>query len=259
MSNVKYEAPAADAAKNKEFVDKRKAEGTTVYIKRHSLQARITHGVVSISCLLLMLSGLFVFVPPLAALAGPDVVFAFRMAHRIIGIIFVVVPLVSAILAPKGAWHIFKEDFFTKWDKDDKKWIVLFLPYLFLAKSLHMPDQHLNKSGQRFADGMILLFSIEMAVTGIVLLLGSTVFDLGAGAHAVWLLLHDIGFFALCVLGMMHIFMGSGLWQPYRGCGKLMFGSGRVEESIALYHWGHWAREELEKGENVVVEKGTKK
>ena len=147
MSSDAYKPTAANAAKNEAFLEERKKSGTTVYIQRHSLQARITHGVTVVACLLLVLSGLFVFVPPLAQLAGPDVTFALRMAHRVVGIVFVVVPLVSAIIAPKGAWHIFKEDFFTKWDKDDRKWIVLFLPYLFLAKHMHMPDQNQNKSG----------------------------------------------------------------------------------------------------------------
>lgn len=255
MSNAaheKYTPSAADAAKNEAFVKEHTADGKQVYIKRHSLQARITHDVTVIACILLVISGLFVFVPPLAQLAGANVVFCIRMSHRVLGIIFVVVPIVSAILAPKGAWHIFKEDFFTKWDKDDKKWILLFFPYLFLAKWLHMPDQHQNKSGQRFADGMLLIVSILMAITGVVLLLGTTVFDLSAGAHAVWLLLHDIGFFLICVFGMAHIFLGAGIFQPYRGCAKLMFGNGQVSESDALYHWGHWAREELESGENLV-------
>jgi formate dehydrogenase subunit gamma len=31
-----------------------------------------------------------------------------------------------------------------------------------------------------------------------------------------------------------------------------MFGDGLVSESDALYHWGHWAEEELASGENVV-------
>lgn len=35
-----------------------------------------------------------------------------------------------------------------------------------------------------------------------------------------------------------------------------MFGDGRVSESDALYHWGHWAREELEDGEKVTVDEG---
>ncbi len=255
MSSKKAYAPSAEeAAKNKAFVERRRAEGKTVYIQRHSLLARVTHGVTAICCLLLIASGLFVFVSPLAELVGPDAVFAFRMSHRVVGAVFVLVPVVSAVCAPKGAWHIFKEDFFTKWDKDDRKWIVLFLPYLFLAKHMHMPDQGQNKSGQRFADGMLLLAGIAMAVTGVVLVLGSTVFELGPVAHAGWLLAHDVGFFVICFFGMMHIFMGSGLWQPYRGCGKLMFGRGRIEESAALYHWGHWARKELESGENVVRE-----
>ena len=148
MSNHEtYQAPAADAAKNKAFVEAQKAKGTERYIQRHSLLARITHGVVSISCILLAISGLFVFVPPLAALVGADAVFTIRMSHRVLGCIFILMPVISAILAPKGAWHIIKEDALSKWDSDDKKWMLLFLPYLFLAHWLHMPDQHQNKSG----------------------------------------------------------------------------------------------------------------
>ena len=48
-----------------------------------------------------------------------------RMAHRVLGIIFVVVPLISAIAAPKGVAHIAK-NLFHSWDSDDKKWMALF-------------------------------------------------------------------------------------------------------------------------------------
>ena len=207
MSNHEtYQAPTADAAKNKAFVEAQKAKGTERYIQRHSLLARITHGVVSISCILLAISGLFVFVPPLAALVGADAVFTIRMSHRVLGCIFILMPVISAILAPKGAWHIIKEDALSKWDSDDKKWMLLFLPYLFLARWLHMPDQHQNKSGQRFADGMLIILSLLMAVTGVVLTLDNLVLiSLSADAHAVWLLLHDIGFFLITVFGMAHI------------------------------------------------------
>ena len=203
MSNHEtYQAPTADAAKNKAFVEAQKAKGTERYIQRHSLLARITHGVVSISCILLAISGLFVFVPPLAALVGADAVFTIRMSHRVLGCIFILMPVISAILAPKGAWHIIKEDALSKWDSDDKKWMLLFLPYLFLARWLHMPDQHQNKSGQRFADGMLIILSLLMAVTGVVLTLDNLVLiSLSADAHAVWLLLHDIGFFLITVFG----------------------------------------------------------
>ncbi len=248
-SSVNVSAEAAQ--KDKAFVEARNSSGKERYIQRHSKQARLTHGITVICCILLCLSGLFVFIPALAQAVGSNVVFAIRMSHRVLGVVFVVVPLVSAILAPKGVAHIFK-NLFASWDSDDKKWMLLFVPYLFMAKWIHMPDQHEVKSGQRFADGMLWFSGALMGVTGVVMLLGSTVFDMAGSTYGVFLLLHDIGFFLIAIFGMAHIFLGAGIFQPYRGCAKLMFGNGLVSESDALYHWGHWAREELESGKNVV-------
>lgn len=251
MSNPEVMVPGEHEA-NQKFLEERK--GTEVRIKRKSKQARITHGVTVICCIWLALSGLFVFVPALTQLAGPDIVFFFRMSHRVIGVLFVLVPIVSALLAPKGVAHIAK-NLFDKWDSDDKKWMALFMPYLFMAKHLHMPDQREVKSGQRFADGMLWLWGIEMGVTGVLLLLGTTVFDMPGGVHSVILLLHDIGFFFIAIFGMAHIFLGAGIFQPYRGTARIMWGDGTVSESDALYHWGHWAREEIASGKNVVEAK----
>jgi formate dehydrogenase subunit gamma len=242
---------AEQAKKDKEFVDARNASGKERYIVRHSKQARLTHGITISCCILLCISGLFVFIPALTQAVGPNVVFAIRMAHRVIGVLFVAVPLISAILAPKGVAHIFK-NLFAKWDSDDKKWMMLFFPYLFMAKWIHMPDQHEVKSGQRFADGMLWFSGALMAVTGVVMLIGSTVVDMPGSVYGVFLLLHDIGFFLIAIFGLAHIFLGAGIFQPYRGCANLMFGDGMVSESDALYHWGHWAREEIKSGENIV-------
>lgn len=245
-------ATSKEIASNKEFLEQRK--GTEVRIQRKSKQARITHGITISCCIWLCLSGLFVFVPALTQLVGDDVVFVFRMSHRVIGVVFVLVPLISAIIAPKGVAHIFK-NLFAKWDSDDKKWMALFMPYLFMSKHLHMPDQHEVKSGQRFADGVLWLFCAEMAVTGVLLLLGTTVFDMPGNVYAVILLLHDIGFFFIAVFGMAHIFLGAGIFPAYRGTARIMWGDGTISESDALYHWGHWAREEIASGKNVVETK----
>lgn len=244
---------AEEAAKNQQFLEAMAARGTERYIKRHSLQARLTHDITIIACILLCISGLFVFVPALAAAAGAETVWLIRMSHRVIGVIFVAVPLISAIMAPKGVAHIFK-NLFAKWDSDDKKWMMLFFPYLFMAKWIHMPDQGEVKSGQRFADGMLWFAGALMGVTGVLLLLGTTVADFGA-AQGIFLFLHDVGFLLIAVFALAHIFLGAGIFQPYRGTAKLMFGDGTVSESDALYHWGHWAREELTTGENVIEKK----
>ncbi len=247
-STVPVQTPEQEAS-NRAFLESR--AGKDVRIKRKSKQARITHAVNAVCILLLALSGLFVFVPPLTQAVPEQVVFFLRMSHRVIGVVFVLFPIASALLAPKGVAHIFK-NLFAKWDSDDKKWMALFMPYLFLAKHLHMPDQGEVKSGQRFADGMLWLSCAIMAVSGVAMVLGSTVFDMPRGIYSVFLLFHDIGFFLIVVFGLAHIFLGGGIFQPYRGTLRIMFGDGTVSESDALYHWGHWARRELESGKNVV-------
>ena len=229
----------------------------TRYIKRHSLQARITHGIFAISCILLAISGLFVFVPALAASVPSQITFIIRMAHRVLGIIFILAPIISGIMAPGGVVHIWKM-YVTKWDHDDKLWLLKFIPYMLASKKVHMPDQHEVKSGQRIADGALIFGAVAISVSGVFLLLGTTIVELSAGLMIVMRLVHDIAFLWLCVFGLAHIFLGAGIFQPYRGTVRLMFGDGKVSESDALYHWGYWAREELESGKNVVIEENDK-
>ena len=173
------------------------------------------------------------------------------MSHRIIGVVFVAVPLISALLAPKGVAHIWHNNV-CKWTSDDKLWMKLFFPYLFLAKWVHMPDQDEQKSGQRFADGMLWICGFAMAITGVLLLLGEVAISLPGGVHGVLLLLHDVFFLLMAIFACAHIFLGAGIFQPYRGMWKVMWKDGLISESDALYHWGHWARKELDEGKNVV-------
>ena len=236
MSKGPVKVSAEEAAKNQAFLASMAASGKERYIKRHSLQARLTHGITIAACILLCISGLFVFVPALAAAVGADTVFAIRMSHRIIGVVFVVVPLISALLAPKGVAHIFK-NLFDRWDSDDKKWMMLFFPYLFMAKWIHMPDQREVKSGQRFADGMLWFAGALMGITGIILLLGTTLFDFGAGVHGVTLFLHDIGFLLIAVFGLSFFkWGGTGApeWNGINNYIKLFTTDPYFKESIKV-------------------------
>ena len=229
----------------------------TRYIKRHSLQARITHGTVAISCILLAITGLFVFVPALTALLPAGGLFAIRMLHRILGVLFIAVPVISAIMAPSGVKHMIKI-YFPKWDSDDVTWMKRFVPYMLMPKKVHMPDAHDVKSGQRFADGVLFLAGFMIAISGIFLVIGTTFATLPAGLMLFMRLMHDVAFVMFAVFGVAHIYLGAGIFQPYRRSHRLMFGDGMVSESDAMYHWAHWARKELKSGENVVVVKEEK-
>ena len=249
MSNHAIPVDEKTKAADDAFLKERASEER--YIKRHSKQARWTHGITVICCIWLMVSGCFVFIPPLTQLVGPDVAFAMRMSHRVIGVVFVLVPIISAIKAPKGVAHIWHNNV-CKWTSDDKLWMKLFFPYLFLAKWVHMPDQDEQKSGQRFADGMLWFCGALMGITGVLLLLGEVAISLPGGVHGVLLLLHDVFFLLMAIFACAHIFLGAGIFQPYRGMWKVMWKDGLISESDALYHWGHWARKELDEGKNVV-------
>ena len=219
-------------------------------IKRHTLQTRVTHGIVMASCLWLMISGLFVFIPPLAN-AVPDIAQGMRISHRVAGCLLLLVPLVSAIMAPKGVKAIW-DKYITSWTKEDVEFVVKFVPYMLGPKRVHMPDQDEVKSGQRIADGMLIIGAFIMIVTGLILWLGTSVFRAGPDVLAVARFLHDLFFLVMVIFVVAHAYLGLGVFQPYRGTWRVMFGDGQIDESSALYHWGFWAREEIEDGKNVV-------
>jgi len=222
----------------------------TVYIQRHSLFKRVIHGVHMVATLILLVSGAVVFIPALGRAVGPEVVQMFRISHRVFAVVFIVAPLYGLIAAPKGFVHIVK-NLFAPWDADDKRFMVLFAKYLFTPKTTHMPKQHEVKSGQRLADALLIFAAVLIAVTGVVLWAGAFV---SADVFRIALFLHDVAFFLIACIMVVHVYLGAGVWQPYRGLARLMLGNGRVTVEEARYHWGHWAEVELASGKNVIEE-----
>jgi len=222
----------------------------TRYIQRHSLLKRVIHGFHAVAFLTLIVTGAIVFVPAIGVAFGSQAVQVVRFLHRVFAVVFIVAPLVGIAVAPQGFAHLMK-NLTSRWDADDKEFMRLFPKYLFAPKTTKMPKQHEVKSGQRLADGAVILTALLIAASGVVL------WTKGFGsADAFWvaLLVHDAAFILLLVVVPAHIYLGSGLFQPYRGLARLMFGDGRVSEEAALYHWGHWAEDELASGKNVVEE-----
>ncbi len=217
--HAEFDITPEEQAENEAFLRGREVAGER-YIKRHSKQARWTHGITVSCCMWLMFSGAFVFVPPLTAMVGPDVVFAFRMSHRILGVVFVLVPIISAIMAPAGVKHIIHNNI-CHWTEDDKKWMILFLPYLFMAKWIHMPDQDEESLASVWLTVLLWISGIIMGITGVLLLLNSTIClwarELIRGCCSSMTCSSDHAIFALA-----HIFLGAGIFQPYRGMWKVM-------------------------------------
>lgn len=233
----------------------------TRYIQRHSRLARVTHGVAAVSCIFLALTGVAVFTPAISEALGGTFVYWMRMLHRIAAVPFILFPLIALVRSPKGAAHLFKNNIFGKWDKDDWEFARKFVPYLFNPQKVHMPPQHEVKGAQRMADGGLVIMGILMALSGLVMwaeagwILGST--GIAMSASLIWAahIIHDIGFLVIIVFGLGHIYLGAGIFQPYKGTANLMWGDGKVSEADAAYHWGYWANTRLGTGEGVTTEK----
>lgn len=217
------------------------------YIQRQSKRARAVHLAVVISFLTLFVTGLFVYIPALAAAVGGSIE-AIRILHRVAAVVFIAAPLLAALAQPQALADKYHE-YFSRWTDEDKEFMRKFVPYMFAPKKVHMPKQGRYKSGQKVADLSIVLFSVLIAVSGVFMWLS------GAFPPALirfMYVLHDGSMIMLGVLIAAHVYLGAGIFQPYRGSARLMFGDGRISEPDARYHWGFWAEEELEKGDNVV-------
>jgi len=208
-------------------------------IKRQSGTARFIHWVHTISCLLLFYTGLALYIP---ALNGIAVIFGglqnSRLVHHYSGFIFVGVPIVMALGNWKGFVNFMKEVF--TWEgKDDTDWFKKFPTYLFNAKT-KLPPQGRLKSGQKFADWFILGGSLLIALSGIIMY-----FDTAFPRVLVqWMYpLHELSMIVLGVFLLIHIYMGAGIFQPYRGMWRAMFWDGTVSDKEAEYHWSKWAKE----------------
>lgn len=208
-------------------------------IVRWSLTARFVHWIHTISCLLLFYTGLALYIPILNSMA---VVFGgiqnSRLVHNYSGFVFISIPVIVALITWGGSVRFLKEVF--SWGgRDDTESLKKFPAYFFDANK-KMPPQGRLKAIQKFAGWFILISSLLVSISGIVMY-----FNINLPRNLVqWMYpLHELSMIVLGVFLMVHTYVGTGLFAPYRGIWRAMFWNGKVSEVQAEYHWSKWAEE----------------
>ncbi|MBM3183482.1 MAG: formate dehydrogenase subunit gamma [Chloroflexi bacterium] len=206
-------------------------------VRKYTKPARVFHWVHTGAFLLLVVTGLILFVPALGFLAQDSWT---RVIHRIAAVVFVLAPLIQ-ILANKASTKAALKKAFS-WGKDDMDWAMAMPRYYFLAEESAMPPQGEMNTGQKLWFVILLIFSPLFVITGILMwffkyTLPSEVFQ--------WsVFVHDVAFIVVFLMFLVHVYLGviHPLMRTHGGSFSSMV-DGTVTTDYAKSHHGKWYKE----------------
>lgn len=199
---------------------------TSRRVLRYRPAQRFVHWMGATGFILLLLTGIVLLWPPLSSLAAGGVT---RMLHRIGIVLYVLWPVLYAILDPKGLRETIKES--VTFTHDDVLWFKHVVKY-FLGDTRNLPPQGRVNAGQKLHHIGVAVLSIFVAMSGVVLLLGPE--RLGATGLATAAMVHDLSMLALTVLLVGHLYFTF----VYKGLSAMT--TGYVSEEYARVEHPKW-------------------
>lgn len=204
-------------------------------VERYRKPTRILHWVHTGAFLVLFITGLILFVPPLGILAQDSWT---RILHRVAAAIFVIAPLIYIPLNWKATWKGVKEAF--SWGVEDIGWALAAPRYYFFCDEKVMPPQEHMNTGQKLWWLMVIVFGLVFLITGVILWFAKTTAPV---ALLQWcLIIHDIAFFATGSMLFVHIYLSviHPLMRPLRIGAWSSMARGKVSVNYARSHHGKW-------------------
>ena len=202
-------------------------------IERYRKPTRVLHWVHAGAFVVLFLTGLILFLPPLATLAQDGWT---RLIHRIAAVAFIVVPLIYAPMNWKATLKGIKGAF--TWGADDIGWLMAAPRYYMLCDEKAMPPQDHMNTGQKMWWFMVIVFGVAFVITGAIMWFAKTT---APAALLQWMVfIHDVAFIATGAMLFVHMYMA---FHP------LMHGSwgsmarGKVSVEYAKAHHAKWYEE----------------
>ncbi len=215
-------------------------------IVRYRTPTRVLHWVHAASFVILFITGLIIFIPPLAQALTVDS--WTRIIHRAAAVVFIVAPLVYIPLNPKSSIKGIKEAF--TWGQEDMEWLRAAPRYYFLSDEKSMPPQEHMNTGQKMWWLMVIVFGIIFVITGAIMWFAK---ETAPVALLRWMVLvHDIAFIATGSMFFVHIYLSviHPLMRPLRTGAWSSMARGKVSAEYAKSHHRKWY-ERIYKGEEI--------
>lgn len=221
-------------------------------VERYRRPTRILHWVHGGAFVILFLTGLVLFIPPLGALAQDSWT---RILHRIAAAVFVIAPLIYLPMNWKATLNGISEAFI--WRSDDLGWLKAAPQYYFLCDEKAMPPQGHMNAGQKMWWFLVIVFGLIFVITGAIMWFAKIT---APPALLQWMVFaHDVAFIAVGVMFFVHLYMsvvhplvrplGTGAWSS--------MARGKVSVEYAKSHHGKWYQEIT--GGRASIKKYTKK
>ncbi len=200
-------------------------------VEKYRKAIRVLHWIHSGAFVLLFLTGLVLFIPPLAILAQGSWT---RLIHRIGAFVFVVAPLIYLPLNWKSSWQGIKEAF--TWGSEDLGWLQAAPRYYFLGDETAMPPQGHMNSGQKLWWLMVIVFGLVFVASGMVMWAFKTVAP--AGLLQGMVILHDVAFIATGAMLVVHVYLSAIHPLMAGALGSMV--RGKVSADYARSHHARW-------------------
>ena len=199
---------------------------TSRKVLRYLPAQRWVHWMGAAGFVILLFTGLILEWPPLSPLAAGG---GSRLLHRVGAVMYILWPILYAILHPKELVQVIQESL--TYGRDEWEWFKR-MPGYFLGRASKMPSQGRINAGQKLHHLGIGVMSIFVVATGLVLWLGKG--QLGANGLAITAMIHDISMLTLTVLFVGHVYF-TFLYGALSG-----MLNGYVPESYARLEHSKW-------------------
>ena len=203
-------------------------------VQKYTKVARIFHWVHTGAFIILVLTGIFLFIPAAGFIAQDSWT---RVIHRVAAVLFIVAPLMEIFANPKTAGAAIKEAF--TWGKDDIEWVKALPRYYFLDDESAMPPQNEMNTGQKMWLTVLLIMAPIFVITGILMWFFKDA--LAPGVFQWCVFVHDVAFIVTFVFLLVHVYLGviHPLMRTHGGSFRSMV-DGKVTVEYAKSHHGKW-------------------
>ena len=213
-------------------------------IRRYSRRAIILHGTYAASFIILLVTGIVLFIPGQTQIPSDSLFFKIHIAA---GIAIVALPLLYALANPSSTIKGLKNA--VTWGKEDLDWIKGAPLFYYLFDERAMPPQGYLNTFQKMWLLMIIASGIVLAASGVLLGFWGDTVPADVALYA--LFAHDIAFIAVGAMFIVHVYLTviHPMSYPLAGGGWSAITRGTVSSEYARIHHSKWYDEIIRGGD----------